>query len=267
MNSFTLDAACACRVGRDNRNVANFYFDERCLQAGNKGLRHSVRMSRNLQREICFAVFDGIRELEHGEAASLAAARGMQTLMQRLDSYCIPEKTFLQETCQSLHGCVLQEKESLHAERMGTSMAALFFSQDYVYLCSLGDTRAYRLRGGEFLQLTIGERSREGAEKTGFPAQFLGMDAGEQPVKPFIAKGELHVGDKYVICSEGLTSVLSNLEIDDVLLCNPDPGNSAQALADKALLKGTRKDVTVMVIDVLGSSVSSARRQKPSGDA
>ena len=256
MYPFDLEAACACRAGRESVNQDNFFFDGRCLPADNSGLKHAVFMSKSLEREVCFAVFDGIGEYDFGQAASLAAAQGMRTVMQRLDSYCIPEKTFLQDACLALHGEVLREKARLRADRMGASMAALFFSQGYVYQCCLGDVRAYRLRGGEFLQLSRDHVQPDAAGKKGPPSRFLGMDAGEEPLKPYISKGELRSRDKYLICSDGVTSALTNLEIDDILLCSPDLGSCAQELADRAFLNGAQKNITAVVVEVIAKSPS-----------
>ncbi len=259
MVPFALDAACACLAGQASNNEDNFYFDGRCLQADNHGLRHAVVMSKSLQREICFAVFDGIGEMDFGEAAAYAAAHGMRAVMQRLDNFCIPEKTFLQDTCRALHEEVLREKAARGTDRMGVFMGALFFSQDYVYMCGVGDVRTYRLRGGEFLQLSKAQGAKDGGEKPEALSRYLGMDADDTPLKPYIAKGELRGGDKYLICSSGVTSVLNNLEIDDVLLRFADPGSSAQALVEKAVSKGSRKNATAIVIDVRSGAGAAGR--------
>lgn len=259
MVPFELEAACACLAGRESGNEDNFYFDGRCLQADNHGLRHPVVMSKSLQREICFAVFDGIGEMDFGEAAAFAAARGMQAVMQRLDDFCIPEKTFLQDTCRALHEDVVRERNVRGADRMGVFMGALFFSQDCVYMCGVGDVRMYRLRGGEFLQLSRARGTKDGGEKPEILTRYLGMDTADKPLKPYIAKGELRGGDKYLICSGGVTSVLTNLEIDDVLLRFTDPGSCAQALVDKAVSKGSRKNVTAIVIDVRSGPGTAGR--------
>ena len=259
MYPFELEAACVCLVGREGNNEDNFFFDGRCLQAGNNGLHHAVVMSKSLQREVCFAVFDGIGEMDFGEAAAFAAVQKMQTVMQQLDSYCIPEKTFLQDACRKLHEEVLREKSARGTDRMGVSMGALFFSQNYVYMCSVGDVRTYRLRGGEFLQLSKAHGVKEEGGKPGIPARYLGMDTAGEPLKPYIAKGELRGGDKYLICSDGLTSMLTNLEIDDVLLRFTDLGICAKELADKALSKGGQKNVTVIVIDVMSGASAAGR--------
>lgn len=259
MVPFELEAACACLAGRESNNEDNFYFDGRCLQAENRGLRHAVVMSKSLQREVCFAVFDGIGEMDFGEAAAFAAAQEMQAVMQRLDNFCIPEKTFLQDTCRSLHEEVLRERNARGTDRMGVFMGALFFSQDYVYMCGVGDVRTYRLRGGEFLQLSKAQGAKEDGEKPETLSRYLGMDTSDKPLKPYIAKGELRGGDKYLICSGGVTSVLTNLEIDDILLRFTDLGSCAQALADKAVSKGSQKNVTAIVIDVRSGSGAAGR--------
>lgn len=256
MYLFRLEAACSCRVRRGRGNENNFFFDGRCLPLNNSGLKHAVSMTKSLQREMCFAVFDGIGADDLGQAAAFAAARGMQTMMQRLDSYCISEKSFLMDCCTTLHGEVLREGSARGAAQAGVSMAALFFSRDYVYQCCLGNVRTYRLRGGEFMQLSRAFDLRDEAGQKEVPSRFLGMDTQDRPLTPYIAKGELRGGDKYLICSDGLTSSLTNLEIDDILLRTPDLALCVQELTEKACLNGAQKSVTAVAIDVIGRSAT-----------
>lgn len=256
MNQFKLEAACSCRVGCGSGNKDNFFFDGRCLPLNNSGLKHAASMSKSLQREICFAVFDGIGADDLGQAAAFAAARGMQAMMQRLDSYCISEKAFLKDCCTALHEEVLREGSARGAAQMGASMAALLFSRDYVYQCCLGNVRTYRLRGGEFMQLSRVFVPRDEAGQKEITSRFLGMDTRDGPLTPYIAKGELQGGDKYLICSEELASSLTNLEIDDILLRTPDLALCVQELTEKAFLNGAQKSVTAVAIDVIGRSAS-----------
>ena len=250
---FTLDAACMCSTGRVRKNNEdNFFFDGRCLESDNSGLKHPVTMTKTLRREVCVAIFDGMGGENFGELASFAAADCMQNTTRRLKDYFIPERRFLHEMCLRINEAVLEKQRELCTDHMGSTMVALYFSHDYVYVCNLGDSRAYRLRDGEFLQLSVDHvEKREDQPKKKMPlTQHLGISPEDFLIEPYIAKGELKAGDIYLLCSDGLTDMLSNLEIDEILSSGDSPEECAQKLVDAAHENGGKDNVTVIVCRV-----------------
>ncbi len=252
---FSLEAACLCHTGRvRSSNEDNFFFDGRCLEAENKGMKRPVSGSFPLGPELCFAVFDGMGGENFGEYAAFAAADCMRQCMLRLKDYVIPERAFLNDLSQRLNLAVVNRARQLCTERMGSTMAVLCFSGDYVYVCNLGDSRAYRLRDGEFLQLSEDHvEHREGLARKKAPlTQYLGVDPEELLLEPYIAKGALKAGDLYLLCSDGLTDMLSNLEISCILSGSETAQACAESLVRAALERGGRDNVTVIVCRVRG---------------
>ncbi len=251
---YVLDAACLCNTGKVRKNNEdNFFFDGRCLEEDNNGLKHPVTMTKTLRRELCLAVFDGMGGENFGESASFAAADCMQHTTRKLKDYFIPERKFLNGMCMRINEAVVAKQQELCTERMGSTMVALYFSHGYVYVCNLGDSRAYRLRSGEFLQLSVDHlEKREGQTKKKAPlTQHLGISPENFLIEPYIAKGELKHGDQYLLCSDGLTDMLSNFEIDEILNCCASTEECAQHLVDAALEKGGKDNVTVIVCKIL----------------
>ena len=249
-----LDAACFCSTGKVRKNNEdNLYFDGRILEAANDGLKHPVSMTRELRREVCVAVFDGMGGGNYGEMASFTAASCMQKNMLKLNEFFIPEREFLQRICQELNDAVTEKTEELKTEHMGSTMTALYFSHNYVYVCNLGDSRAYRLRNGEFLQLSADHVEKRGEEpRRKQPlTQYLGIPKDLLRIDPYIAKGELERGDQYLLCSDGLTDMLSNLEIDEVLTRGLPTEETVKALIDKALENGGKDNVTAILCRIL----------------
>lgn len=246
--AFVLKAACLCNKGRvRGNNEDNFFFDGRCLPETNDGLKHAVSMTYMLRKEVCVAVFDGMGGENFGEAASFAAANGMQNVTRRLMDYFFPEKRFLKDMCVKLNEAVLDRAKELCTSRMGATLVSLYFSHGYVYCCNLGDSRGYRLRNGEFLQISEDHvEKREGKKKTPL-TQHLGIDPEEFLIEPYIAKGELQAGDQYLLCSDGLTDMLTNLEIDEIMTQAATVEDCAQSLVDAAMEHGGKDNITVIV--------------------
>lgn len=251
---YILDAACLCNTGKVRKNNEdNFYFDDRCLEAENNGLKHPVTMTKSLRRELCVAIFDGMGGENFGEVASFTAAGCMQRTTRKLKKYFIPERKFLNGMCLKINDAVVAKQRELCTERMGSTMVAFYFSHDYIYVCNLGDSRAYRLRDGEFLQLSVDHvERREGQAKRKAPlTQHLGINPKDFLIEPYIAKGELKHGDQYLLCSDGLTDMLTNIEINEIMCNTAFVEDCAQKLVDSALLKGGRDNVTVIVCRIL----------------
>ena len=107
---YILYAACLCNTGKVRKNNEdNFFFDGRCLEADNDGLKQPFTMTRSLRREVCVAIFDGMGGENYGEYASFAAAEHMKRSGKRLRDYFIPERKFLTDMCRKIYGCTPQK--------------------------------------------------------------------------------------------------------------------------------------------------------------
>lgn len=247
---FCIEAVCCCHVGKVRKNNEdNFYFDGKCLEVENNGLKNPVYIDTTVKRGLCYAVFDGMGGENYGEIASFAAARQMQQTERTLGDYLISEKKYLNRLSLQLNEAVLQAKREQCTDRMGTTMVSLYFSGRYVYVCNIGDSRAYRLRDGEFLQISEDHvEHRPGREHRKAPlTQHLGIDPKDMLIEPYIAKGELKKGDTYLLCSDGLTDMLSNLEISCLMHESNRVDECASKLIQVALEKGGRDNITVII--------------------
>jgi len=246
----SIDAACGCNVGKIRKNNEdNFFFDCKCLELDNLGLRNTAYFSDSLRNGLMLAVFDGMGGENYGEVASFTAARQMQSITRSLTDYFVSERKYLSKLTMQLNDAIVAEKKELCTDRCGSTMVALYFSSGYVYTCNIGDSRAYRLRDGEFLQLTVDhvEKRPEGERKKAPLTQHLGIDPEDMQIEPFIAKGKINKGDTYLLCSDGLTDMLTNFEISDIMLQNENPGDCVECLIKAALEHGGRDNITVIV--------------------
>lgn len=251
---FKIESVCLCKTGkiREN-NEDNFYFDGSCLEAENRGLEHPLKMKKLLLRNLCVAVFDGMGGENYGEFAAFSAAKHMQSVALKRDSFFDPKEMFLHKLCERVNAAVVEEAKELCTARMGSTMAALCFSCGCVYACNLGDSRAYRLRDGELLQLSKDHvERREGQQRKKAPlTQHLGIDPETFMIEPYITGSRLKHGDQYLLCSDGLTDMLNDLEIREIMCDTPTMEECAQKLVDAALEKGGRDNVTVIVCRIL----------------
>lgn len=249
-----IEAACACHMGKVRKNNEdNFFFDGKCLERENNGLRHPVSFQRSIRSGLCLAVFDGMGGENFGEHASYAAARQMQLTERAFAAFFIPERKYLERLTEQLNDAVVLAQREMLTDKMGTTMVSLYFSGRFVYICNVGDSRGYRLRDGEFLQLSEDHvEKRPGSTHKKAPlTQHLGLDTEEVQIEPYIAKGELKRGDTYLLCSDGLTDMLTNFEISDIILNSTDAESCVQALTQAALEHGGRDNITVIICRIM----------------
>ena len=245
-----IDAACGCHIGKIRKNNEdNFFFDDKCLELENQGLRNTACFSDKLKNGLCLAVFDGMGGENYGEVASFTAARQMQLSNRTISDYFVSERKYLLKLTDQLNNSIVEAKKELCTDRCGSTMVALYFSSRYVYACNIGDSRAYRLRDGEFLQLTVDhvEKRPEGGRKKAPLTQHLGLDPEDMQIEPYIAKGKICKGDIYLLCSDGLTDMLTNFEISDIMLNSEDSVDCVEQLIRSALDRGGRDNITVIV--------------------
>ena len=250
---FQISAACGCTIGRvRTNNEDNFYFDGISLPETNNGLSGNVVKKTYLEREICYGVFDGMGGEEYGEKASFAAVETTKAKMEYCKQTAIGPKALLKQLCDEMNREVCEQQKKLYVTRMGTTCAMLLFVPDEAYACNLGDSRIYRLRDDEFLQLSVDdvERVPEGVRRKAGLTQFLGVPTDELEMEPHIVKCELKRGDIFVICSDGLTDMLTNLDICMILRQHISIKKMAQHLIEQAMKNGGRDNTTVIVIRV-----------------
>jgi protein phosphatase len=147
---------------------------------------------------------------------------------------------------------------------MGTTLTALILKQDEGILAHVGDSRCYRLREGVFEQLsrdhTLVARLVEQGIITPEQAKYhpqrnvirqaVGVADPSEPLEPDIETFALQAGDLYLLCSDGLTDMVDDAEIEAILRDEP-PTRAAWRLVDRALANGGRDNITVVLVQIL----------------
>jgi serine/threonine protein phosphatase PrpC len=159
---------------------------------------------------------------------------------------------------------LVQEDEEVQG--MGTTVTGIYWTGDRLAIVHVGDSRAYMLRNGELSQLThdhtyvqtlvdAGQISEE--EAANHPRRSLLMRAldGMNPVEPDLSVREARAGDRYLLCSDGLSGVITPVEIQEAL-SSSEPTGCVTRLVDLALERGAPDNVTVVVADVIDFEIS-----------
>lgn len=251
-----LEAACGSHVGkiREN-NEDNFYFNGSCLNPDNMGLSKVAGFTRIFKNGTCLAIFDGMGGGDYGEYASYEAASSLNELLKTSASY--PSVfDFLESICFIMNERVVEKQRELKSSHMGSTVAGLYLHKDDMYSFNLGDSRIYCLRDKQLMQVSQDHTDAEYLKLHNIQGrrprlmQHLGIDPQILRLEPYIVKMEIKRGDRFLICSDGLTDMLSDEEIKKNMLDNNDLRKCTQTLIDEALEKGGRDNVTVIMAQI-----------------
>ena len=251
--AFVLDAACGSNIGKlRTNNEDNCYFNDEILPENNTGIQVPWRC-RSRAKTVCFGVFDGMGGHDDGQVASFLAAKSFACGCRRIEPEDALSEAFFSSSVSDMNDAVFAEAER-RMNNMGTTAVMIGFCHDTVFLCNVGDSRAYRLRNGQLAQIsmdhvvTFSVPARGGPYKKTMLSQCIGISPEELILEPHFMHDALRAGDQYLLCSDGLTDMVPTDCIQLILEESSDAGDAVQELIEWALDSGGRDNVTVLLI-------------------
>lgn len=228
------------------------------------GLHRSGNEDSALTSANLIAVADGMGGHAGGEVASAIAIKKLQELVPisqnvHIDADSIED--MLSQSISDIDSEILRvANEDPELRGMGTTLTALLLHEDRIALIHIGDSRAYRLRDGELEQLSLDhtvlqELIDQGkltlSEANDHPQRSLLTQVlmGSGNLDPVLVVYERKAGDRYLLCSDGLSSVLSNKEIKS-LLKKSKREDAVAALVEATYINDAPDNVTVIVADI-----------------
>jgi PPM family protein phosphatase len=216
------------------------------------------------------AVADGMGGHAAGEVASRIAVQVLQKLAPTLTAHDIDEDSAEDLLMHSLHSIDAEiaavADEEIEKRGMGTTLTALLIRDNRIALLHVGDSRCYRLRGNTLEQLSndhtvIQELLDQGAisqaEAAEHPQRSMLTQAlrGDGDVTPVLQMYEVKKGDRYLLCSDGLSGVLTDKEIK-VGLKKSDKDEAVKFLNDATYINGAPDNVTILIADISNTSTT-----------
>ncbi len=220
------------------------------------GRQRRANEDSHLARSPLFVVADGMGGAQAGEVASRIAVESFQAGLQ---DAAAPELALAELTQQA--NARIHELSHSHAEQagMGTTLTAVYVGPHEVSIAHVGDSRAYRLRDGVLERLTedhslVDELLRQGRltpqEALEHPqrsviTRALGPEGlVEVDTRSYSARG----GDVYLLCSDGLTTMLPEERLAELLRAHLSLHDAGEALIAAANEAGGRDNITVVLL-------------------
>lgn len=245
-----IDAKCDAGRAREHNEDMILFLNEP-LRNGRLEYQYSKKLPLSCD---ILAVCDGMGGANAGEVASERTVRSLQEYM----STCMPllhnyeqMRDGLRSWQQKMHEELRDAgRENAELEGMGCTLVGLCFVNGHIFHINCGDSRLYRLRDRTLKQLTRDHSLREemgGDERVASNVIVNSIGGGD---RTYLDISEItdtvEINDLYLLCSDGLSDMLSDEEITEVL-CRQA---TAEALVDAANEKGGADNISVCLIQV-----------------
>jgi protein phosphatase len=250
--------------------VASGYFSH-----SDTGRQRRANEDSYFARSPVFVVADGMGGAQAGEVASRVAVeafeRGLGDVGEASAEQLLAERVL--EANARIH-----EMSQATQERagMGTTITAAYVGDHDVSVAHVGDSRAYRMRRGEFERLTEDHSLVEEMRRRG---QLTAQEADEHPQRSIITRAlgpepDVQVdtyswrgesGDVFLICSDGLTSMVPELRVAEIVRGASDLGDAGRRLIAAANDAGGRDNITVVLFELEDVGGPDPADEQPTG--
>ncbi|MGX9346079.1 PP2C family protein-serine/threonine phosphatase [Microbacterium sp. KNMS] len=249
-----------------------------------RGRKREINQDAVLAQFPLFVVADGMGGHIGGEIASASTIAQLQRVVEHGD--ITPEA--IEEALQRAVGDIGDHPETTD-EGTGTTVTGIYLhadgEEDAWIVLNIGDSRVYLDRDDAIAQITVdhslvqelvasGRLSPEEAENHPYGNVITRAVGPSESVIPDYVRLDVRAGDRFVICSDGLTKELTDYGILHFLRQNPDPAAAIEAMLAAALENGGRDNISIIVVDVTepgapapASADDAATAQLPTVDA
>lgn len=247
--------------GRDN-NEDNYYCNGTFKR--DPAIPVAEAAAEQESRRLIYGVFDGMGGEANGEQAALLCA---QTLHQ-----CSSDEPFDALDFFRRANVAVCDMIAASGQIGGSTAATVHLTGNRAYCCNVGDSRIYLQRGGALQrisrdhtkyqeQLDAGAAAADAADNPDrhVLTQYLGMLGARQRLMPYFAASvPLAVGDRLLLCTDGLTGKLSDSQLQAALGADVPLPELGQALMAQALAAGPGDNITLVLIEITALDAETA---------
>jgi len=203
-----------------------------------------------------FVVADGVGGHAAGEVASQLATAGLITALAEAQVNHVDPVAALSAAVCRVHTDICAASQ-FDPTRQGMASTVVAFWQRGTtgVIVNVGDSRAYRLRAGNLEQLSLDHNLASEQRRLGATTLFPGAEhiltmvlGGEVRPEPYACEIEIEPGDRYLLCSDGLTGMVEETVIQTVVQTAPTPQDGCRILVELANRNGGRDNITVVLV-------------------
>lgn len=258
MSQFKIFAYAASNVGKRRQNNEDNYY----LNAHFVNSERSISAYSEQNEPFLAAVCDGMGGEEAGELASQIACESIGECYSTLIENGMSDAAIL-SFVNMANGKICDEITK-KKKRIGTTYTLLSVIGAEVTASNIGDSRIYYYSENTLRQISRDHTQAQSMVDSGLVSaeeamkipekhrltQHLGIFPYEMIIEPYTVKGKAKAGDRYLLCSDGLTDMLSESEIERILAQKLPLRQTGEQLIDAALEKGGKDNVTILLCEI-----------------
>lgn len=250
--NFRIRMCCFNHTGKVRmKNEDNFLFQDMYLPMNHITMREPLLWTADSAEGPIVAIFDGMGGENAGELASYTAARTMAEF--ELPAEYSEEN--LTDMLLLLNRSVCEAGSERCLGQIGSTVTLLAFEKSSVWIADLGDSPAFSFRKGRLTRISYAHTDERRSAAGGIrrkPAltQFLGIEEEEFIQEPYVSRLDLKKGDIYLLCSDGLTDMVSEEEIGKILDSADNVEDAGESLLHASLEHGGRDNITIIVCEI-----------------
>ncbi len=228
------------------------------------GRQRTANEDSYFARSPLFAVADGMGGAQAGEVASRMAAEAFEPAERGEEPAEAFLRSIVEDANRQIHSLAQHDASR---SGMGTTLTSALVEGDEIAIAHVGDSRAYRLRDGELKLLTSDHSLVEELRRQG---RLTDAQAEDHPQRSIITRAlgpepEVEVdtmtysarpGDVYLLCSDGLTTMLKEERVGEILMDAPSLDEATDQLVTEANEAGGRDNITVIAVRLEGAPVA-----------
>ena len=258
-------SAIACNIGkiREN-NEDNFYYNGKYLYENERDIPcfYDGNSKDDLQ---FYAVCDGMGGEAHGEEASLIAVEVLSKYHKKLsDRKYHSLDRYMDMYFSEVNSQISEVRTKYSNFRSGTTIAMVIVEDETIHIVNIGDSRVYKLKNNNLYQISEDHTPAVRAYMLGAITkdeikthphrnkltQYLGLGPDEFKIVPTRVHMKARDNDRFLICSDGVTDMVSDKEIETILRAEDTPKGAVKVLVDRAMQNGGRDNITAIVLDI-----------------
>lgn len=224
--------------------------------------KRELTVDLSLAKKIFFvAIADGMGGHNAGEVASEIVLRKMAEKINTLEENLTENelRSKISEWAEEIHNFILDEgNKDIAKNGMGSTLIGVLFYNNFAYYVNVGDSRLYRFRDGNLMQISKDHSLREATGDKNIASNIIinSFGGGEKIFVDFApVGGKILNGDVLLLCSDGLSDMVSDDEIEKIL--NNEKEGVIEKLLDGAKKKGGEDNISMVLIDITIKNTST----------
>lgn len=256
MIKYKVSAYAASNVGnRRSNNEDNYYLNHQNVNSSNES--YAFYEGSNIVCSVC----DGMGGESAGEVASLIVVKTIEEFEEKI--LADADDATINAMITDANTKVCNEIKS-RKKRIGTTFTLLSFNKGIATISNIGDSRVYRFTDNCLEQISKDHTEAQSMVESGIVSkeesmklkqkhvltQHLGIFPHEMIIEPYTVRHAVNNNERFLLCSDGLTDMLTDAEIAQILSEKKTPKEAVDELIKLALEHGGKDNVTVIVCDI-----------------